>query len=52
MAFAIEDYIDEEFETYQALIGKLSASTPLVDFSEIQVLPSPFFVFLYSSIPG
>jgi len=36
MAFAIEDYIDEEFDTYQALIGKLSASTPLVDFRDIQ----------------
>ena len=49
MAFAIEDYLDEEFDTYQALIGKLSASTPLVDFSEIQVL---FSTYLYSFIPG
>jgi len=49
MAFAIEDYLDEEFDNYQALIGKLSASTPLVDFRDIQVL---FLTFLYSFISG
>ncbi len=49
MAFAIEDYLDDDFDHYQVLIGKLSPTTPLVDFRDIQVL---IFPFLYSFISG